>query len=647
MNKSFLFVIMMVAASFTGCIESEDLPIVEEDSSELEDGPKYSTAARTTEYDVLDDCPNGGIILEFGIDVNGNGTLDDVEVDGKHIVCHGSDGQDGEDGQDGQDGEDGQDGQDGEDGQDGQDGGHSSDMLITRLDSPNPLLECDYGGYTISYGLDNGDGLGISANGQLEDGEVDTSTTICTKSQIDLAIDYNLGSAGLMTWEFRGAEVVNDKIVFDTYFDDYWYELGVFDTSIGTYDLLKDINENGSSNPTFKVLLGDEIYFTANDGIHGNELWKTDGTESGTVMVADITPGLNGTNMGDLMVMNGTFYFESYTSEYGWELFKWNSEIGLELVKDIFPGENTYGLPNGSYPTLFIEFEGHIYFTARDSYNTGSGNYELWKTDGTENGTIMVRDINGDDSSSLVSQLIVYEDIIIFTANNGVNGTELWRTDGTELGTFMVKDINPGIGTSYSGQFISFDGLIYFSAQNSSYNIELWKTDGTSEGTSLVVDIKQGYGSSSPSSFTILNNNLYFSAADAEHGMELWTTDGTADGTSLVKDICLGPCDSQYLDDAMSMGATYSHDGHDYFVFAGNDNVYGFEPWITDGTEEGTFMLSDVHWGSSDSVNTMNYNSNCPIFVAVDDVFVFLAEDELYGTEFFWNQGQITEIYYS
>jgi len=105
MNKVYLFVLVLLSASFTGCIDSEDLPVeeetdVEDDSSDLENESKYSTISRATEYDSLDDCPNGGVVIEYGIDENGSGDLEDTEVDGQHIVCHGRDGADGEDGED-------------------------------------------------------------------------------------------------------------------------------------------------------------------------------------------------------------------------------------------------------------------------------------------------------------------------------------------------------------------------------------------------------------------------------------------------------------------------------------------------------------------------------------------------------------------
>ena len=75
MNKVYLFVLVLLSASFTGCIESDELPMEEEDSSNIEDGPKYSSISRSTEYDSLTDCPNGGVIIEYGIDENGNGVI--------------------------------------------------------------------------------------------------------------------------------------------------------------------------------------------------------------------------------------------------------------------------------------------------------------------------------------------------------------------------------------------------------------------------------------------------------------------------------------------------------------------------------------------------------------------------------------------
>src|SRR5690606_17210362 len=120
-----------------------------------------------------------------------------------------------------------------------------------------------------------------------------------------------------------------------------------------------------------------------------------------------------------------------------------------------------------------------------------------------------------------------------FTASDGVNGNELWKTDGTTSGTMMVKDINPS-GDSYASNLTALDDKLFFSADNGTDDIELWYTDGV--GTMMVKNINPN-GSSNPANFVEFNGKIYFSANDDVNGAELWVSDGTAAGTVLVKDI--------------------------------------------------------------------------------------------------------------
>src|SRR5690606_31603268 len=94
------------------------------------------------------------------------------------------------------------------------------------------------------------------------------------------------------------------------------------------------------------------------------------------------------------------------------------------------------GLNNGNQ---FLTLNGFFYFFA----NNGTNGYELWKSDGTESGTTIVKDIwIGSNSSANSLKGSTLNNIIIFEANDGINGTELWKSDGTEAGTSMVKNIN-------------------------------------------------------------------------------------------------------------------------------------------------------------------------------------------------------------
>ena len=76
--------------------------------------------------------------------------------------------------------------------------------------------------------------------------------------------------------------------------------------------LIKDINPGaGNSNPENLTAVNDTLYFTANDGANGTELWKSN-TSSGTIMVQDITPGPESSTLFELTNAGGTLFFFSY-----------------------------------------------------------------------------------------------------------------------------------------------------------------------------------------------------------------------------------------------------------------------------------------------------------------------------------------------
>ncbi len=278
------------------------------------------------------------------------------------------------------------------------------------------------------------------------------------------------------------------------------------------------------------VMVGRTLYFFADDGSRGEELWKSNGTEAGTVIIKDIWPGRGSSAPRKLTAGNGLLYFTATDNVHGRELWKSNgSPAGTTLVKDIFPK-----LKN-SNPAFLTNVNGILYFSATD----GAHGYELWKTDGTGTGTILVRDIRTAPTiSSLPEHVTNVNGVVYFTAIEDATGRELYKTDGTGPGTIMVKDIRPGKGSSGVENMTAVNAVLFFTANDGKSGHELWKSSGTASGTVLVKDMTPGFEGShgeSQSSFRMANfknisGTLFYTAYKGDD-YYIWTSNGTTVGT--------------------------------------------------------------------------------------------------------------------
>src|SRR5215211_5963222 len=154
-----------------------------------------------------------------------------------------------------------------------------------------------------------------------------------------------------------------------------------------------------------------------------------------------------------------------------------------------------------------------------------------------------VKDINATNHTpgAYPYNLTTVGNTVYFSAYNGINGSELWKSDGTAAGTMLVKQIDPGeTGYAYLGNLTAVDNTLFFTVADATHGVELWRSDGSTKGTALVKDINPGVAGASPSALTNINGTLFFDADDGVHGRELWTSDGTDHGTALAYDLAPG-----------------------------------------------------------------------------------------------------------
>jgi ELWxxDGT repeat protein len=417
---------------------------------------------------------------------------------------------------------------------------------------------------------------------------------------------FNPGPKGLPP---AGLTAVNGTLFFRADDGSHGVELWKSDGTAGGTVLVKDIQAFTDSSPASLVAVNGTLFFTANDGAHGVELWKTTGGPGAAVMVKDIVAGPGGSAPANLTAVGNLLFFTAFAPNAGVELWKSDGTAsGTVLVKDIRSGAA------GSYPANLTALGSTLFFTAGDAAN---GN-ELWKSDGTPTGTVLVKDIYPGPADAIApsgvgaaSSLTVMGNAVYFAADDGTRGVELWKSDGTSNGTLLVKDINTTTGSGSDPLELTVMGnRLYFSATNGTSGSELWKSDGTSTGTTLVKDIVTGPGGSYPSDLKANGGTLFFAATDAAHGTELWKTDGTGANTVLVKDIVSG----------IGSAAPFNMIGVGNLIFFNaNDGVTGTELWKSDGTPTGTVLVKDVNPGAADSLPSDFANLGGTLFFTAND----------------------------
>ncbi|WP_420588532.1 ELWxxDGT repeat protein [Bacterioplanoides sp.] len=424
-------------------------------------------------------------------------------------------------------------------------------------------------------------------------------------------------------------------------------ELWITDGTTEGTTAVKDINASGDSSPIEFTKVGDQWFFSADDGVNGRELWVTDGTDAGTRLLKDINP--NGDGYPALLAsVNGKLMFRAIDPVHGSEIWVSDgTEAGTHVVKDIYPGSG------GSGPQELTAFNNKLYFSALDNETLGS---ELWESDGTEAGTKITKRFSSGKvplvnkyEGSIPSQLAVSNGQLFLTAKNNTrtnrsdpsnlephivlqNGTAIGGGDlrsgfhGSMPADYLQVDFASGRATAFTAnagsgneiwvhkngsasKLTNFDDAgarptflvaagnkLFFAATTATAGNELMMSEGVAGDETVVKDINAGVAGSRIRNITALGNKVIFVARIQGDEDSLWVSDGTDAGTQKILTLTDGNSMQQF----MRLG--------NKILFSANNGSVGQELWITDGTSEGTMLLKDIRTGSDSSTPTFTNN---------------------------------------
>ena len=414
------------------------------------------------------------------------------------------------------------------------------------------------------------------------------------------------------------------------------------------------------SDPALLTVAGKYLYFTADDGVTGREIWALDGegmvaqqsdvpsgpddrvpthltalgdelafvsdqrtdttarvnlhlTQSGRAGSVALSYFQEDSAIGSVAAFEGHLYFINDTPAHGREVWivdptkkpaRVYSEFGPGAAHGMFPDAVLTPWPGGIIVPAFVDG------------NSSQGVF--WNISGPDAVPTLIR-ADGAPMGAGYDHLRAFDSSRLFVGHGGL----LWVQDRSTGAVTVLASSDQGF--SRISQLALSGGRIFFNATTAATGAELWTSDGTVAGTRLVKDLYPGVANGKPYYLAPLNNGVCFVGTDEAHGIEIWFSDGTESGTYLVKDMVAGPRSSEpYM--------LTEYNGHVYFSCY--HDTHGEELWRTDGTEAGTELVADINPGAG--------SSEPYYFRVFNGALYFAASDGVNGFEV-WRTGGTTE----
>lgn len=323
----------------------------------------------------------------------------------------------------------------------------------------------------------------------------------------------------------------------------------------------------GTRPANFAILKGIG-YFVAEDGEHGEALWRTDGTPEGTWMVVDITPDRSISNIENLLAGENLLYFQANNPNgNGYRLYRSDgTAAGTYPLRDESPRGPANTLER--YPLAIVGDQ--FFFRSNLWQGEAESGAELWVTDGTQPGTRLVKELAPGPVSGITANFtpgvppgksgaMLGGKMLFAGLETLAEGSHLWETDGTAAGTRLLKNLvppeksanDPAYTSSYADNFLTADGLVYFTAASPMDGYEWWRTDGTAAGTFMLPEFATGRPAVSDWGFSSVRggtaavtigsvlfyavNHMEQTGATYQYIPGIAYSDGTTNGTHILR----------------------------------------------------------------------------------------------------------------
>ena len=406
---------------------------------------------------------------------------------------------------------------------------------------------------------------------------------------------------------------IEDTLYFAADDGVHGYELWGYNTTTDEMWMVADIRQGAmGSFPGYLLAVkhGTQLFFGAYTDDNGTELWAHDHSTGTTWMAANLgmdQPSPSGSNPGDdIEIMYGdTLYFSAFTQQYATELWAYNPVTQQSwLVQDIHLGSSA----NPGWYMHFIHND-VLYFTARDIGNV----HDLWGHNHS-NGTTWKVAVFGTDPNTHPGNYMdhLVGDTVYFDALTPL-GRELMAYNLLNHTSWLVADLELGQVGSNPGEHMSLvvgDTLLFDTADDS-----LWAHD-TSNGTTWRVMQHLGTNAGEGTHEAVVGTMAFFQAQDAAGGQELWSFDAQTGQAFRAADLVPGP-------DGSSPGQNMMVGLNGVVYFDASTHNTGRELWAHDPADGSTWVVADIAYDDPNATTTDPSSNPARSFWAFHDGCLF------------------------